>query len=144
MKRLPVYLSVAALLIVGGAFGGQVRRLTDPQSLTETAPSAGTVTTTIHFSLADLQGYRITACADSGQTLTNVTIDQYYIDPAGANLWTINPALQLTATSVSKRCITFPDQRVSAIVEGAYLMAVSNGSTVSSGAITIYYQGFGY
>jgi hypothetical protein len=129
------------LLLPALAIAGYSRRLSDAQALTETAPTGSTVTAGVHFPLADLVGYRITICADSGQTLTNVTLDTHYIDTAGANLWTKNTGQTLTATAVGTRCATFDDQPVSAQMNGSYLMVASNGTTVSGGTVTIYYQG---
>lgn len=130
-------LGLAFVLVSGAASASDFKRISESQALTRADPSA-TPDATFAFPMSQARGFRVTVCADSGQTLVNVTLRAWHYS-FGAGLWARNPALDQTATAVGKRCVTFPDFRVSVAAPSDWAMFASDATTVSSGTVTIHY-----
>lgn len=137
MKKL-IALSLLIGTIVNAQTIGEVVAL-ELQDLTRTAPVAADFTSTASLDFDNIAGYAITVCAQSGATLTNVTLQGYVLDKRTGFVSKGN--IILSSTGVSHRCKTFDDTEVRLRI-GRIVMFASNGTTVSAGTqVTIYYRG---
>lgn len=114
------------------AFAQSARSFSEAQALTRAAPT----TNSEGMQLGNVSGYRISICADSGQTLSGAgTIDIYWYSYDAA-LWMRNRDLALNVTASGVRCQVFADNRVAAKL-GGRLLPAANAVTVSAGSVTI-------
>lgn len=91
-------------------------------------------------SFSSAKGITVTACADSGQTLSGAgTLTAYGRDPSVA-LWAALPDLNLTVTSSARRCQTFSGFVVTLPI--GRVTWVPTGVTVSGGGVTVYVSGY--
>jgi hypothetical protein len=89
--------------------------------------------------LDNMQGYSVTACAASGQTLSGAgTLTAYVYDETVA-VWSRIPELDLTVSGTPGRCITFLGVWVAA-PRGRVAYAPT-GVTASSVSVTVYVIG---
>lgn len=129
-----------SLILIGALLGysGDPVHLSSTQSTTESAPTADSS----GFALVNVEGFRVSVCAESGQTLAGAGALNAYLK-GHDGLIHRNPSLDLsisvTATSCAGsacRCQTFPDQRQWAQQSGT-LFYVANGVTVSGGTTVV-------
>src|SRR4051812_46307439 len=96
----------ALVLLVGGlAVALPVRYFHESQSLTRGAPTLATE----GMSLVGVKGFRVSICAQSGQTLSGAGSLRAYLYHSDAALWMRNPSLDLSVTAAGVRCQAFPD-----------------------------------
>lgn len=102
---------------------------------TESAPSANS-----GFALANVQGYLVRVCADSGQTLSGAgTMRDYHCSASLSPACSEIPGNGQAVTSSSVRCQEFPPFVVPYLDNTADTMYWSpSGVTVSSGDLTVY------
>ena len=135
MKKLAVafVLCVTALFSLAAMAGA--RAFTESQILTRADPSLASE----GISMAKVQGFKVSVCAPSGQTLTGGALRAWLYNPA-VDLWMRNPGLDVNvSTTAGKRCEVFPDFKVSAIevLDGDPYRAIWTTSAVTlSGAGT--------
>lgn len=110
----------------------------EAQALTRAVPSVATDSDWV--SLSGIKSFRLSVCADSGQTLSGAGALHAYVRGAAAPLR--NPSLDVnvtvTATSCAGaacRCQVFPDFST-AVGIGSFMFA-SSGITVSAGTVTV-------
>jgi hypothetical protein len=88
------------------------------------------------LSLDNVQGYSVTACAASSQTLSGAgTLTAYVYDDA-VGLWSRIPELDLTVGTATIRCITFLG--VWAAAPRGRVAYVPTTVTASSNSVTVY------
>lgn len=102
---------------------------------TDSAPSSAPTSTTA-LNLFGVTSFRITVCADSGQTLSGGgTVDIWLYNPT-ISLWTWNEDLTQDIGTGGTRCQVFPDLDAGRLMTGAsgfYLFPRINGATASGG-----------
>lgn len=128
MKR---FLAAGLACLSFAAFAAPARFITEAQALTRAVPTLATE----GMGLSGVKGYRVSVCAESGQTLAGTGNLRAWLYNPDAGLWMRNPALDLAIT-VTVRCQVFPDVRVAAELEHRVLYAndtvgVSGGTTAT-------------
>lgn len=132
MRRLLSFGLLAAVALAAPVALAGDAAFSEAQALTRTDPSSGTDGMLIQTS----RGFRVSVCADSGQTLSGAgTLKAWWYHPS-ALVWMRNPSLDLTVSASSVRCQVFPDQRITAFIGGRIIYAAS-AVTVSSGTVTV-------
>ncbi len=133
MKRLAL-LAAVALSTVALAVSAPAASFYETTILTRAAPTLVTEGMSIH----GVPGYRVSVCAESGQTLSGTGYLRAYAWHPVAALWMRNPSLDYTVSATATRCQVFPDLQVAAQPEGwrvlfaADTIAVSGGTTVTT------------
>lgn len=100
-KRLAVLLT----LLGATAFALPSRYYYSTQTATGGAPTLGNV----GMGLDGVEGYRVSVCAESGQTLSGTGTLRAYGYHSDAGLWMRVPAIDLTVSASGVRCMMFPD-----------------------------------
>lgn len=111
------------------------RSLSESQALTRAAPTASSD----GMALDNLAGYRVSVCAESGQTLSGSGNLRAYLYHGDVGLWMRNPALDLAVSVSGARCQVFPDIEPAAreigenhrVLYAADTVGVSGGTTVT-------------
>lgn len=123
------------------------RSATAAWALTGAVPTAAT---SGGLSLNEVQGFRVSVCAESGQTLAGAgALNAYYVNH-NTNLAQRNPGLDksvsVTATSCAGaacRCQVFPDDENTNPALGGQVFFVPNAVTVSGGTtVTVRIEGY--
>lgn len=126
MKRFAALFALVTFAFATPTFA--VDTLVSNQPLSNSAPTAASE----GMSLGGVRGFRVSVCAQVGQTLSGTgTLLAYWYDSVAA-LWMRNPALDWSVTATGVRCQVFPDQRVVAASAGRVFYATS-ALTVSGG-----------
>lgn len=103
---------------------------------------AGSVPTSTSngMQLYGVQGFRLTVCAPSGQTLSGAGTMQAYLCDAAKSVCSRNKGLDVTVNASSVRCQVFPDFTVGVVPwADSTVEFVASGVTVSSGTpLTVY------
>lgn len=128
MKRAAVILALAAT----AAAALPARYFYESQSTTRDAPTLATEGMGLH----GVTGFRVSICAESGQTLSGTGNLRAYLYHTDAALWMRNPDLDLAVDASSVRCQAFPDMTTGTTVGHRVLFAadtvgVSGGTTVT-------------
>lgn len=130
-------LALLAVLFASAAFAQEdpsgVRTVSAAQSLTQSAPTL----VTEGLDLNDVEGFRVTVCAASGQTLSGAGSMQAYLWDNDLGLWARNPDLDFNVTATT-RCQVSPDFQVMVAAGRVYFAAT--GVTVSSGTLTVQHK----
>lgn len=134
-----LFVSTPFVSPVAEASQGSKRTWTETPILTRAVPTLASE----GMDLGNIDGFRVSVCAASGQTLSgggNLNAYLYNYDTA---LWQRNPgldwAISVTATSCSGalcRCQVFPDQVVAAAL-GSRVLYAPNAVTISSGTTVV-------
>lgn len=119
------------------------RSAAETQALTRAAPGVMEFTPSASLKLLGLSGFRVTVCAESGQTLSGAgTLSIYMLDEL-SGLVTRNPGLDMSVTASGNRCQTFPDLVVAGSRGDGWMIAAATGITVSGGTtVTVRYRGY--
>ena len=127
--------------------GGSQSVAQEAQSTTRSAPALADFTTTSGSSigksldLANLLGFRVMVCAESGQTLSGAGNLRAYLLDLRDGLVKRNPSIDLAVTASSVRCQVFPDQEV--LIPYDLVMYAADGVTVSGGTtVTVQLRGW--
>lgn len=120
----------------------------EAQALTRAVPVAADFVASKALNLNLVNGFSIMLCAASGQTLSGAGTLQAYRFDDRRGLVARNPgkdlAVSVTATScqgAACRCQAWDDIQMADSSE-VWVMFATNGVTVSSGTVTVYYSGY--
>lgn len=130
---------VVALLLGSVAFGGGGSQVIaeENQALTRAAPAASEFTVTSgstigkSLSLIDIEGFRVSVCAEATRTLSGAgNLRAYLLDERSGEVQR-NPALDLAVSASSVKCMVFPDMET--MVATGRLIYAADSVTVSAG-----------
>lgn len=155
--RTLILLAVSLAAVDAAAQSLPARYFYENQALTRAAPS-GAPGTASNFTLPSttvvkgsndsflgmplngVEGFRVSVCAASGQTLTGGTLRAWlYHAPAG--LWMRNSDLDRTVANNSQRCQPFPDQATPLRLAHRVLYQAQAVTASGGAAVDIYIDG---
>ena len=88
------------------------------------------------ISLDNVQGFSVTACAATGQTLSGAGVLTAYVYDDAVGLWSRLPDLDLTNSTATVRCVTWAG--IWAAAPRGRVAYVPTALTASSNSVTVY------